>query len=134
VKTDHNISLTDLDNAPTHLPADNAHAAQDYATLWDRFQDVTSRNARLEDELLSLKRRISTSKLLDDMIQPYADRAFTFMCVYCGVVGLMLFASGNPGGFWLSDTVLSYLVGSTAVTVIGLVGMVLTGIFVGARK
>lgn len=37
-------------------------------------------------------------------------------------------------GFKLPDDVLKFLVGSTATTVIGLVGMVLTGIFVGARR
>lgn len=34
----------------------------------------------------------------------------------------------------LDPEVLKFLVGSTAATVLGLVGMVLTGIFVGARR
>ena len=57
------------------------------------------------------------------------------MCIYCGAVALILIASGwKIGGFDLPPAVLTVLTGTTAVTVIGLVGMVLTGIFVGARK
>ncbi len=57
------------------------------------------------------------------------------MCVYCGGVWLMLMLRGFEDlGFRLPDSVLQLLVGSTAVTVIGLVGMVLTGVFVGARS
>jgi hypothetical protein len=57
------------------------------------------------------------------------------MCCYSGIVALLLIASGwNIFGFDLPAAVLVALAGSTAVTVIGLVGMVLTGIFVGARK
>ena len=51
------------------------------------------------------------------------------------VVAVFLLLSGSETvGFHLEKEVLSLMVGSTAVTVIGLVGMVLTGIFVGARK
>ena len=60
------------------------------------------------------------------------------MCVYSGFVGsVLLLDSFNISGFEMDPTVQAYLVGSTAVTVIGLVGMVgmvLTGVFVGARK
>lgn len=57
------------------------------------------------------------------------------MCSYCGVVALALFMSGfNCFPRPISDEVMKVLVGSTAVTVIGLVGMVLTGVFAGARK
>jgi hypothetical protein len=56
------------------------------------------------------------------------------MCLYsAGVAFLLLLSGGNVNGFYLEKDVLVLLVGSTAVTVIGLVGMVLTGIFVGAR-
>jgi len=44
-----------------------------------------------------------------------------------------LIAHGLGLYFKLPEGVLQLLVGSTAVTVIGLVGMVLTGVFVGAR-
>lgn len=64
-----------------------------------------------------------------------ANRSFRFMCVYCAVVGEMVpFHGFKLFRFQLPASVLNFLVGSTAATVIGLVGMVLTGIFVGARS
>ena len=67
------------------------------------------------------------------------------MCFYSFTVAVILILNGfkvqiaNYHGvatapFQLTEAVLNFLVGSTAVTVIGLVGMVLTGVFVGARK
>jgi uncharacterized membrane protein len=57
------------------------------------------------------------------------------MCAYAGIVGVLLVLHGFKGiAFELQESVLNFLVGSTAATVIGLVGMVLTGIFVGARR
>jgi hypothetical protein len=56
------------------------------------------------------------------------------MCAYCGVVGALIALNGFLDiRFSLPESVMQFLVGSTATTVIGLVGMVLTGIFVGAR-
>ena len=105
-----NVSLTDLDNAPTNLPSPATEAAPvTYEALWEKFSRVSEEKVRLE-----------------------ARVAFYFMCSYCGFVALMLVAS--LFGYSLPSSVMQVLVGSTAVTVIGLVGIVLTGIFVGARR
>lgn len=96
----------------------------------------------LQQELESTQKRVRTIEILDKLIEPMATKAFRFMCAYCGVVGALLtfhgFESWSVGNrlwrFSLPESVLQFLVGSTAVTVIGLVGMVLTGIFIGARK
>ena len=57
------------------------------------------------------------------------------MCVYCGFAGIVLLLSGfQLLGFSIPEGVQQLLIGTTATTVIGLVGMVLTGVFVGARK
>ena len=57
------------------------------------------------------------------------------MVYYCLFAGEVLVVDGvHLRGFDLPKEVLQVLVGSTAATVIGLVGMVLTGVFVGARK
>ncbi len=68
-------------------------------------------------------------------MKPSATKAFSYMFFYSGAVGVILLMNGF-GCFKtpLEPEVLKFLVGSTAATVIGLVGMVLTGIFVGARK
>ncbi len=101
-------------------------------------QDLADDNTQLQDELMELKSKLATKQELDALIKPYAGKAYWFMCAYCGTVAIILLLAGfkdvNGIPFTLSDSVLEFLVGSTATTVIGLVGMVLTGIFVGARK
>jgi len=96
---------------------------------------LASENVDLKDENKELKRTARTIEILDDLIEPYAKKAYIFMCFYAAAVAIMLILHGFAlFGFHLEETVLSFLVGSTAATVIGLVGMVLTGIFVGARR
>ena len=82
-----------------------------------------------------MKRAGRGAEILDGLIEPFAERTFIFMCYYCAFVAfiIILHVSGW-GNKDLPETALQFLVGSTAATVIGLVGMVLTGIFVGARK
>lgn len=127
------VSLTDLDNAPTNLPSPATGAAPaTYEALWEKFSRVSEEKVRLEARVASLESAEATHKVLDNLIKPYADKTFYFMCSYCGFVALMLVAS--LFGYSLPSSVMQVLVGSTAVTVIGLVGMVLTGIFVGARR
>ncbi|WP_461658208.1 hypothetical protein [Methylorubrum aminovorans] len=133
------ISLDDLDAAPENLPAprqnlpaqiDNEHLGKILRDL----ADATTKKCQLEEELQRERSKNTTRAILDDLIKPFADRVFAFMCGYSAIVGCFVFYHGLGLGFKLPDTVLNYLVGSTAVTVLGLVGTVLTGIFVGARK
>ena len=110
-------------------------AQNDYDELNTKFTEVSNENFTLKTELDTLKSRVKTSDILDGLIEPFAHRTFVFMCAYCGFVGLVLLFDGwEVLGFDLPEAVSTLLVGSTAATVIGLVGMVLTGIFVGARK
>ena len=85
-----------------------------------------------------LKMSIHTNEILDDLIEPMAGKVFWFMCLYCVGVGLLVVASASwsvqSGRGALSDGVLKLLVGSTAVTVIGLVGTIVAGIFANARR
>ena len=130
------VSLEDLDRAPSSLPgADGALPPAEVAELSDSFTRVSDEAFKLREENSRLRQKLSTATILDGLITPYATKAFSFMCIYCGFVALVLIASGFAiGGFKLPESVLGFLVGSTAITVIGLVGMVLTGIFVGARR
>lgn len=90
---------------------------------------------KLKQELEQTSKRVRTIQILDELIEPMANRSFWFMCIYCFVVAVMLALDGfEQVAFNLPDSVLEFLVGSTAATVIGLVGMVLTGIFIGARR
>lgn len=128
------ISVEDMDNALDHLVPEESTSEQT-RTVFDRLSDVGLDNFQLKQTVAELEQKLRTKDILDGLIEPYAGRAFNFMCVYSGFVGsVLLLDSFNISGFEMDPTVQAYLVGSTAVTVIGLVGMVLTGVFVGARK
>lgn len=124
------VTLEDLDRAPEFIPpspGDIEAAPKAYA---DSFAVVSNEKDGLQERV-----EAETTRALNVLIVPSAKKAFIFMWVYCGGVLLLLSLDGfSFHGFHLPDSTLNLLVGSTAVTVIGLVGMVLTGIFVGARK
>lgn len=129
-------SLEDLDNAPTSLPEQGpVDYRQQLQTLQARFSEVTADKDRLQQDFDDLRRGSTTIAELDKLIGPSAKNAFRYMCAYSGGTFVLLLLDGSHWrGFDIEESVLDFLVGSTAVTVIGLVGMVLTGIFVGARK
>ncbi|MEL7463347.1 MAG: hypothetical protein AAFN79_04735 [Pseudomonadota bacterium] len=129
------ITLDDLDKSAQTVkpsPSDVQVRLQDMTAAFSR---VTEENADLKQEIDTLKKKVRTTEILDELMKPSATKAFYYMFAYSGSVGIILLMNGfgcfaNP----LAPEVLKFLVGSTAATVIGLVGMVLTGIFVGARK
>lgn len=130
------VTVDDIDRAPSNLPVPDGHVSrEDYNTFLNRFSDLSEKHIKRLEENAELKKQINTSIILDRLIKPFAVATFMVVCLYCLCVAATLVVHGldyvrRP----LSDTVLQTLVGSTAVTVIGLMGMVLTGIFVGARK
>jgi hypothetical protein len=127
------VSLDDIDTAPVTLSTPRVESSSlTYAELWVKFTEVSEKKIELLAEVQSLRRINAANQILDKLIEPYALRTYVFMCSYCGFVGVTLVF--GLCGHLLPTSVLQILVGSTAVTVIGLVGMVLTGIFVGARQ
>lgn len=126
-------NFNDLPHAPVTSPPNSlAVTAEKYQHLNEAFTRVTEDNHRLKEELSALKSKHNTETILNKLIVPYAFRAFMFMIVYCLCVFGLLIAAVK--GYTLPSPVLQTLVGSTAAAVVGLVGMVLTGIFVGARQ
>ena len=130
------ISVEDIDAAPVNLPVPaKFDYHNEYEKLMERFTPLSDENFKLKEDISKLRISNQTHELLNQLIEPSARKSFNFMACYSGGVGVLLVLSGfKIFGFSLSEQVLSFLVGSTAVTVIGLVGMVLTGVFVGARK
>ncbi len=129
------INISDIDTAPSSTEVTATDTVVKIDDYKEAFARATERNAQLEEELDAAKKKARSVEILDNLIEPSAKKAFNFMFVYSGAVGLMLLM--NSFGCFkipMEEGVLQVLVGSTAVTVIGLVGMVLTGIFVGARK
>ena len=133
--SDPPVGLQDIDNAPDDVATssgDKLVSLEDYKT---RLARVGEERDALQAELEKVQKRVRTIEILEELIEPMAKRSFAFMCFYCGVVGeMVLFHGFKLFGFELPPSVLNFLVGSTATTVIGLVGMVLTGVFVGARR
>lgn len=128
--------LDDILSSPDSIPA---ASGTDYKVEDDRYRNpfntVSNENFTLKEENSNLRIELNTKNELDKLIVPSSNKAFTFMSCYSGGVAVFLFLDGvSTNTFDLPDSVLNFLVGSTAVTVVGLVGMVLTGVFVGARS
>ncbi|WP_298328948.1 hypothetical protein [Asticcacaulis sp.] len=130
-------SPKDIDTAPDSLSSSSESGASLTVTInWqNEFIDLSERHEKLKIEFDEYKRTENGAVILNQLIVPYSRKIFRFMVGYSLFVGFLVFSNMfcpvvNP----VSDTVLSFLVGSTAVTVIGLVGMIVKGIFTGARK
>ncbi|MCJ2033151.1 hypothetical protein [Methylobacterium sp. J-068] len=125
-----------MKKAPVFLPEANiAYTTDQIAGLIEQIGLIAERNILLQEEIRLLQPKAQTAQILNSLIKPYANRTFWFMVGYCGFVGAVLVGAGAKQDYFSVDPdVLKILVGSTAVTVIGLVGMILTGVFVGARK
>jgi len=100
---------------------------------------VGSLSAELESaqaELIQFKAKKTVDDVRAGMLEGYSNRVFWFVVWYCIAVGVLLIAAGFKGKttFELSDTILAIIAGSTAVAVIGLIGMVITGLFGGKQS
>lgn len=82
-------------------------------------------------ELAQLKGKQTVDDVKATLLAPYTNRVFRFVVGYCSIVGVMLLLAAwkSVTGFELSDAILGIIAGSTAVSVIGLIGMVITGLF-----
>lgn len=129
------VTLSDLDNSPPNVRPSGRDIIVSPDQIRNEWLEATVKISDLEEQLREAKRKARTTEILDDLLEPSAKKAFRYMFFYSGFVGVLLLLNGF-GCFVvpLDPEVMKFLVGSTAVTVIGLVGMVLTGVFVGARK
>ncbi|GAB2206034.1 hypothetical protein ROS1_28500 [Roseibium sp. ROS1] len=102
-------------------------------------EEKTSQDAQDKDEITAAKEAVAVhASMLDNedkgsnirLRKKYASRVYWYLVVYSLIVALMVIASGfSWKGFSLPETVLGLLVGSTAVSAIGLVHAVVTGLF-----
>jgi hypothetical protein len=108
-------------------PKDSEFYSDLVASLQERLDEVSSelKKTKTENQIEAVKAK---------MMEPYANKVFIFCCAYCFVVASIIISCGTPNGnLKLSDTVLSVIAGSTAVSVIGLVGIVVAGLFGGKK-
>lgn len=91
-----------------------------------------------DDEACDLER--NRERLLSEQIKDivhyrvlrgkYGNRVFVFMCIWSGLTFALLLLKGFLGQqFELNDSVLVTLTGGTTVSVIGLVGFIVQGLF-----
>jgi len=124
-----------IQNAPLTLTPVQGDNSVELEHAYEQIGVLLNHVAELEAEV----ERLETKSTIDDvkaaMLQPFAEKVFGFVAFYCFGVFILLCASGQQGGsFRLSDTVLGIVAGSTAVSVIGLIGMVITGLFSSRAK
>jgi hypothetical protein len=115
---------------PRDLPV---HADEDevYAAYSEVVGQLSEQLAAAEAEIERLKGQQTVEQVKAGLLAPYSARVFWFVVSYCVVVGAMLALAGwsEMTGFKLSDAILGIIAGSTAVSVIGLIGMVISGLF-----
>ena len=122
--------LNGIETAPEVMPSSDRDDSVDSQQYSDEFAKKISQAERLRSQADAERTRAIT-----ELIKPSAQQAFNFMRYYCGGVFILLILDGfSFFGFSLPDNALNFLVGSTATTVIGLVGMVLTGVFLGVKR
>lgn len=91
---------------------------------------LSSENEELKAKLAKATAERDYEAVRAQLMEPYANKVYSFLVVYCSVVGLMIVAQGfRILGFTLPDNVLSVIAGSTAAAAIGLVGFVVSGLF-----
>lgn len=92
--------------------------------------DLSEQNAALKAENDRLKGEQDFNRVKASLIAPYSNKVFSFLCIYCLGVFLLILGSGQKFiEFNLAKEVLVVLSGSTAVAAIGLVGIVVKGLF-----
>lgn len=124
------VSLDAIGAAPITPPQ-----APDYDQAASAFYsklvaDLQVENAELRTQLDRTSGKLDVASVKAKMMEPWANKVFIFVCVYCLALGALVVMSGfKVCGFSLSDTVLAVLAGSTAASVIGLIGIVASGLF-----
>jgi len=125
------LNLDDLINPLNSKTVGNEVVPEIYKTVFN----LSEEKYKLQKKLDEAERKLKSKDILDGLLEPSAKKSFHYMFIYSSFVALVIIMNGF-GCFKnkLESDVLNVLVGSTAATVIGLVGIVMTGIFIGARK
>jgi len=122
-----------IDTAPVTAGSQDSGPAEDNTYL----RVISELSARLEEaeaENEALKGKETFDDVRTHLLTPVVTNVIRFVICYCVAAGCILIGSGfGHDVFHLSDTILGIIAGSTAVSVIGLIGMVIGGLF-GASK
>lgn len=121
-----------IDTAPIDFEADEepGDPAAELAAANAKIGELTDSLAEIQAELARVQGQSDFETNRARMMEPFAERVYLFVSFYCLAVFALLISSGFAvTGFKLSDTILGIIAGSTAVSVIGLIGMVISGLF-----
>jgi hypothetical protein len=89
---------------------------------------------RASADLAAERGRSDVEKVKAKLLEPYVNKVFNFVAVYCATVAIFIFMSAlQHPGFKLPESILAIIAGSTAVSVIGLIGLVISGLFGGKK-
>ena len=120
--------LSVIDHAKTVVTSGQDEVTTD--ELFSHIGELTDALAEAEAEVEKLKAKSTVDDVKAQILAPYVTNVFRFVVSYCAVVGVMLtLAAFKWNGFVLPETILGIIAGSTAVSVIGLIGMVISGLF-----
>lgn len=127
--------------------------SQELKDLFEKIAESSDKSEIKDEEYKSIERRkleaetrrleLENQSLEGDNIgdsqdrnqrKEFAERIFSFVCLYMFAVFLILFLCGSPGRFSLSDTVLVTLLGTTTANVIGILIIVVTYLFSRKKK
>lgn len=119
-----------IKDAPFDLERSEDDTAKDLETAYDEIGYLTDELAQTRAELERIQEMRTFEQVKAELIKPYANKVFWFVAWYCIVVGVLLVADGvSDNGFDLDESTVGIIAGSTAVSVIGLIGMVISGLF-----
>lgn len=101
------------------------------SSLKGKFRVNSKPSERAVEDLEQEAKRIENRGKQQDiaMREEYAGLIFKFVCYYMVFVFIILFLSGTPSSFKMSDSVLMTLLGTTTATVISLFAIVVNYLF-----
>ena len=97
----------------------------------DRKEASSLANQRAHAAVGKVKAETASIRYIGKLRQQYANKVFCYLLLYSSFSLLLIILSGYKKctGFDIPDSVLLVIVGSTAVSAIGLVGFVVNGLF-----
>jgi hypothetical protein len=90
---------------------------------------LTVENALLTDELESTKARLDIKSQKALLLRPFSWWVLVFVSFYCIIIFAMIVLDGACESVNINGTVLGIVAGGTAVAVVGLISVILTGLF-----
>jgi hypothetical protein len=123
-----------IGNAPISVEFGEVDATTELARAYEELGYLQDQLLQTRAELDSLKDQRTVEQVRAGLIGPYTSKVFWFVVWYCIVVGIIVVVDGVTDiNFDLKESTIGIIAGSTAVSVIGLIGMVISGLFGGKK-